>query len=76
MPCRRSKEQKENASQALPNSLGNLSTLLATLPDHQRREAGVTDQQFKAIITHLRIMIVFLGLTTGAVIAIAWDVIQ
>jgi hypothetical protein len=33
----------------------------------------MTDQQFKAIITHLRIMIVFLGLTAGAVIAIAWE---
>jgi hypothetical protein len=36
-------------------------------------EADMTDQQFKAIITHLRIMIVFLGITAGAVITIAWE---
>jgi hypothetical protein len=33
----------------------------------------MTDQQFRAIVLHLRIMIVFLGFTAGVVVAIAWQ---
>jgi len=64
----------------MPTSMPRWSPTVASLAARgsnqgKKGRAVMTDQQFNSLILHLRALIVLLGLLTGIVLAIEWQLI-
>ena len=50
-----------------------LSLVSCPIPKHQELPAQLTDEQYRGLLLHLRILIVLAGFMVGILLAFAWE---